>query len=36
MHEIKEVMDSVVNAKTGWLVDVTAEPGAGVTWADAK
>jgi DNA polymerase-1 len=36
MHEIKEVMDSVVNKETGWQVDVTAEPGAGDNWAEAK
>jgi DNA polymerase-1 len=36
MHEIKEVMDSVINESTGWLVDVTAEPGMGANWAEAK
>jgi DNA polymerase-1 len=36
MQEIKEVMDSVVNQSTGWKVPVTAEPGAGANWAEAK
>lgn len=35
MQEIKQVMDSVVNESTGWLVDVSAEPGAGANWAEA-
>lgn len=36
MHEIKEVMDTVCNESTGWLVDVQAEPGMGANWAEAK
>jgi DNA polymerase-1 len=35
MHEIKEVMDSVVTEQTGWSVNVTAEPGMGTNWAEA-
>jgi DNA polymerase-1 len=36
MHEIKDCMDAICNAATGWAVDITAEPGAGVNWAEAK
>lgn len=36
MHEIAEVMDSVINETTGWLVDVKAEPSMGANWAEAK
>jgi len=36
MQEIAEVMNQIVTEKTGWKVDVTAEPGAGNNWAEAK
>jgi DNA polymerase-1 len=36
MHEIAEVMSGVVNPDTGWAVPVTAAPGAGANWAEAK
>lgn len=36
MHEIKDVMDAICNSSTGWAVDITAEPGAGANWAEAK
>jgi DNA polymerase-1 len=36
MAEIKDVMDSIVNPATGWTVPVTAKPGAGANWAEAK
>jgi DNA polymerase-1 len=36
MAEIKQVMDSIVHPGTGWTVPVTAKPGAGANWAEAK
>lgn len=36
MHDIAEVMDSVIREEDGWGISVKAEPSAGPNWAEAK